>query len=70
MEMIEITMYTTCVGVTKTDAVDNVLSYLGVKCSEMKVRNHNSILIIDPCDVIKVMRELLKLNDTIAIRRG
>lgn len=70
MEMIDIIMYTTCIGVTKTDAVDNVLSYLGVRYSEMKVRNGNSILIIDMDDMIPVLLELIKMQHIIMIRKG
>ena len=68
--MIEITMYTTCIGITRTDAVENVLTYTGVRYSEMTYRNGNSILIIDMDDMIAVTQELLKLQKTIILRKG
>lgn len=70
MDMFEITMYTTCIGITKTDAVDNVLTYIGVRYSEMKVRNGKSILIIDTDDMILVLPELIKVQHDIMIHKG
>lgn len=70
IDMIEITMYTTCIGVTHTDAVANVLKYIGVRYSEMKVRNGKSILIIDTDDMILVLSELIKVQHDIMIHKG
>ena len=68
--MIEITVYTTCIGITRTDAVVNVLNSLNVRYSEMIVKNRDSMLIIGVNDIIAVTREISKLQKTIILRKG
>lgn len=68
--MIELIMYTTCIGVTCTDAVENALINIGVRYSEMNVKNKPSILIIDSDCMQIVIQELLKLQCKITMRKG
>lgn len=68
--MIELIMYTTCMGITYTDVVENVLINLGVRYSEMKGSHKPSILIVDMDCMQIVMQELLKVQCTITMRRG
>lgn len=68
--VIELIMYTTCMGITCTDAVENVLINLGVRYSEMKVSNKPSILIVDMDCMQIVMQELLKVQCAITMRKG
>ena len=70
--MIEINMYTSCISITNTDDVVKILNYLDIRYSEMRFRsrNMNSMLIVDIDHMIPVTQELLRLQNTIVLRKG